>query len=267
MKRTRAAIDAALPGTDRRALLGSSLVMASAVSSAGLAASLAAAKTDAKGDYADKGDMTLGDLAAMDFEALEIDLDKCRPAFENQWTPMAIALLTLSKSPCRVARTGARLRRGDVHVDHGALQRGEGMVRDHVSDDRIGVGSAPLRHRSLRRRRRRRPEYGGMSATIIPFRGGQPARPDPVLPPAFTREWQEQHLPLIDAAMDLLQADDAEFERRCQTIAETEGSTMLEHLTAQLDRLSGHVGDVVEALAMTAMRIRTTMAGTSSQPA
>ena len=67
--------------------------------------------------------------------------------------------------------------------------------------------------------------------------------------------------------MDLLQADDAEFKRRCESIAETEGSTMLEHLTSQLDRLSGHVGDVVEALAMTAMRIRTTMAGVPPQPA
>ena len=106
-----------------------------------------------------------------------------------------------------------------------------------------------------------------MSATIIPFRSGRASPLQGATPTPFTREWQEQHLPLIDAAMELLQADDAEFQRRCQTIAETEGSTMLEHLTAQLDRLSGHVGDVVEALAMTAMRIRTTMAGTPGQPA
>ena len=106
-----------------------------------------------------------------------------------------------------------------------------------------------------------------MSADIIPFsRGfGRSGRRSvaiaPALPPtSFTREWQDQHLPLIDAAMDLLHADDAEFERRCRLMADAEGRSLLEELTAQLDRLGSHVGDVVDALALTAMRIRTTMA-------
>ena len=77
---------------------------------------------------------------------------------------------------------------------------------------------------------------------------------------SFSREWQDQHLPLIDAAMELLQADDAEFERRCRLMADADGRTLLEELTAQLDRLGSHIGDIVDALALTAMRIRTTMA-------
>lgn len=97
-----------------------------------------------------------------------------------------------------------------------------------------------------------------MTATILLFpRSGDPQQ---AARPEMTRQWTEQHLPLIDAAMDLLQADDAEFERRCKTIAETEGKSVLDQLAAQLDKLGTHVGDVVSALAMTAMRIRTTMA-------
>ena len=99
-------------------------------------------------------------------------------------------------------------------------------------------------------------------AKIIPFPGSsRPAqRPASTTPEPFTHEWQSQHLPLIDAALDLLQADDAEFRRRCQVIAEVEGRSRLEILSAQLERLGSHVSDVVEALTMTAMRIRTTMA-------
>lgn len=97
-----------------------------------------------------------------------------------------------------------------------------------------------------------------MSATIITFPGrGAPEKPSAG---PFTAQWQDQHLPLIDAAMDLLQADDDEFRKRCATIADADGAGKLRQLAAQIDKLGSHVGDVVEALTMTAMRIRTTMA-------
>ena len=39
----------------------------------------------------------------------------------------------------------------------------------------------------------------------------------------FTSSWCEHHLPLIDAAMDLLSADDVEFTRRCQAMRDQGG--------------------------------------------
>lgn len=98
-----------------------------------------------------------------------------------------------------------------------------------------------------------------MTAEILAFPAA-PAQAAPKPQAALTRRWADQHLPLIDAALDLLGADNDEFKRRCEVIAQTEGPSVLEQLTAQLDRLGAHIGDVMEALAMTAMRIRTTMA-------
>ena len=74
-------------------------------------------------------------------------------------------------------------------------------------------------------------------------------------------------MPLVTAAMSLLQSDDAEFKRRCRSIAEAEGFTMLEHITARLDRLSAQVGDVGRSLAMTAKRMRSAMAAMRTAPA
>ena len=110
-----------------------------------------------------------------------------------------------------------------------------------------------------------------MSATIIPFarrrRSAMPAAPMTALPIPFTPGWQAEHLPLIDAAMVLLQAVDAEFARRCRSIADAEGPGMLDHIVAQLDRLATQVGDVVRSLAMTARRMRSAMAAMRTAPA
>ena len=112
-----------------------------------------------------------------------------------------------------------------------------------------------------------------MSATIIPFahglhrRSAMPVAPMLALPAPFTPGWQAEHLPLIDAAMVLLRADDVEFTRRCRSIADAEGSGMLEHITAQLDRLATQVGDVGRSLAMTARRMRAAMAAMRASPA
>lgn len=72
----------------------------------------------------------------------------------------------------------------------------------------------------------------------------------------ITPGWCAQYLPLIDAAMDLLAADDAEFGRRCQTMRDEDGRAMIDELAGQLHRLGTHIGDVASALTLTASRIR-----------
>jgi hypothetical protein len=100
-------------------------------------------------------------------------------------------------------------------------------------------------------------------AVIIAFPQQRPGVPACAMlgpPPPFTHAWLDQHLPLIDAAMDLLRADDAELNRRCRLVADEEGRLFLDDLTAQLDRLGAHLADVADALSLTAERIRTTRA-------
>ena len=77
----------------------------------------------------------------------------------------------------------------------------------------------------------------------------------------FTPDWCAQHLPLIDAAMDLLPADDAEFARRCQAMRDEDGRAMLDELAGQLQRLGTQIADVADALSLTVARIRDTMIG------
>ena len=97
-----------------------------------------------------------------------------------------------------------------------------------------------------------------MNATVIPF---------PLLWPApLTADWQDEHMPLVTAALSLLQSDDAEFKRRCRSIAEAEGFLMLEHITSRLDRLAAQVSDVGRSLAMTAKRMRSAMAAMQAAP-
>ena len=72
----------------------------------------------------------------------------------------------------------------------------------------------------------------------------------------FTTAWCAQHLPLIDAAMDLLSANDVEFARRCRLMTDEDGRTMLDELAGQLQRLGSHVADVADALSLTAARVR-----------
>ena len=96
-------------------------------------------------------------------------------------------------------------------------------------------------------------------AVILAFPGCQlPVRPAPMpsLPVVFSPAWQAENLPLVDAALDLLSADDAEFARRCRLMADEEGRGLLAELSARLDQLGAHVGDVVQALLLTATRIR-----------
>ena len=54
----------------------------------------------------------------------------------------------------------------------------------------------------------------------------------------FAAAWCTQRLPLIDAAMDLLEADDIEFARRCRLMRDTDGRAMLDELAGQLQRLA-----------------------------
>ena len=55
--------------------------------------------------------------------------------------------------------------------------------------------------------------------------------------------------------MDLLEADDAEFGRRCQATRDEEGRAMLGELAGQLQRLGVHVAHIGEALSLTAERV------------
>ena len=103
-----------------------------------------------------------------------------------------------------------------------------------------------------------------MSAVVIPFPATQtktaPTDEATARPPILTKAWADQHLPLIEAALVLLHADDAQFAKRCRELEQTEGRAVLESLSAQIERLGAHIGDVVEALGMAATRIRTNMA-------
>ena len=101
-----------------------------------------------------------------------------------------------------------------------------------------------------------------MSATILAFPRRSPIQAlcragDGSAP--FTPGWCAQHLPLIDAAMDLLEADDAEFGRRCALMADEDGRVLVGELARQLQRLGAHIADVADALGLTAARIRAEM--------
>ena len=104
-----------------------------------------------------------------------------------------------------------------------------------------------------------------MSATILPFPiVARPAPFPPVrlvdqIPTPLTPAWCEHHLPLIEAAMNLLSADDVEFGRRCRLMRDEDGRAMLGELAGQLQRLGAHIADVADALGLTAARIRDAM--------
>ena len=72
----------------------------------------------------------------------------------------------------------------------------------------------------------------------------------------ITAAWCAQHLPLIDAAMDLLEANDVDFARRCRLMRDEDGRAMLDELAGQLQRLGAHIADVADCLSLTAERIR-----------
>ena len=101
-----------------------------------------------------------------------------------------------------------------------------------------------------------------MSATILAFPRRAPiqalCRADDGSAP-FTAAWCAQHLPLIDAAVDLLSADDAEFDRRCQAMRDEEGRAMLDEFAGQLQWLGSHVADIGDSLSLVSERIRHVM--------
>ena len=101
-----------------------------------------------------------------------------------------------------------------------------------------------------------------MSALVIPFPRSAPMRAlcagGQALAP-FTAAWCARHLPLIDAAMDLLSADDVEFARRCRLMRDEDGRGMVDELAGKLQRLGAHIADVADAIGLTAARIRDTM--------
>ena len=112
-----------------------------------------------------------------------------------------------------------------------------------------------------------------MTATILPFT----PRPVPKPPQARTKavaivaerfgaQWSTRHMPLVAAALDLLQADDADFAERCRIIVTSEPGAMV-CLVDQLSRLAGHMHDVAEALAMTVHRIRSVTLAQAGRPA
>ena len=111
-----------------------------------------------------------------------------------------------------------------------------------------------------------------MSATILPFTPRALAKPPQARTKAvasiaehFGRRWASQHLPLVLAAIDMLQAEDADFVERCHLIASDPGA--LVRLVDQLSRLAGHMADVAEALGMTVQRIRSITLAQTGRPA
>ena len=99
-----------------------------------------------------------------------------------------------------------------------------------------------------------------MSATILRFPQSAPcAVPVVAMMAPFSPAWCDQHLPLIDAAMDLLAADDTEFEQRCRLMRDGEGSMMLDDLTGQLERLGSYIAEVADGLGLVALRLRDAM--------
>ena len=100
-----------------------------------------------------------------------------------------------------------------------------------------------------------------MTATILPFTPRAAVKPAQARTRAvasvverFSASWSKQHMPLVLAALDMLQADDADFAERCRLISSEPGA--LVRLVDQLSKLAGHMADVAEALALTVQRIR-----------
>lgn len=100
-----------------------------------------------------------------------------------------------------------------------------------------------------------------MSATILPFKPRAAAKPPQARARAiagiterFGADWSARHHPLVLAALDMLQADDDDFDHRCRIIASEPGA--LVRLVDQLTKLAGAMADVTEALALTVARIR-----------
>ena len=54
--------------------------------------------------------------------------------------------------------------------------------------------------------------------------------------------------------MDLLEADDVGFARRCRLMRDEDGWAMLDKLAGQIQRLGAHIADVADGLSLTAER-------------
>ncbi len=97
-----------------------------------------------------------------------------------------------------------------------------------------------------------------MTAVVIPFPRINARRV--CRPFLLTQDWLDRHLTLVNAALDLLSADDPAFARRCCALAAAESSPRLTDLVTQLKGLGDHLADVADALSLTAERIEAAMA-------
>lgn len=96
---------------------------------------------------------------------------------------------------------------------------------------------------------------------VPPMSSAKLVQAGPLSDPApFTADWTGHHLPLIDAAIDLLGADDADFARRTAAMADGAGRALLEELAAEFETTRGLVAAVVDALDMAAQRVRAAIA-------
>lgn len=97
-----------------------------------------------------------------------------------------------------------------------------------------------------------------MTATIFPFvrrvATTAAAQVTSTLAEHFAQDWAARHMPLVAAALDMLQANEADFGRRCTAIAAEPGA--LDRLCAQLSRLAAHLQDVADGMAMVVQRIQ-----------
>lgn len=93
-----------------------------------------------------------------------------------------------------------------------------------------------------------------MSAQVIAFpRCGTPALVD-VTP--MSQGWCMLYRPLLEAALDVLSADDAELDRRLQLVSDEDGRGMVEELVGRMARLGSHIADLADALSLASERIR-----------
>ena len=111
-----------------------------------------------------------------------------------------------------------------------------------------------------------------MSATILPFTGRPTTKPVQARSKAvasladhFGEQWASRHLPLVLAALDLLQAEEPAFNERCRLIAIEPNA--IDRICGQLMHLGSHMADVADALRMTALRIRQVAIQQQGQPA
>ena len=100
---------------------------------------------------------------------------------------------------------------------------------------------------------------GLRACKILPF----PPRHEPQqdaaarLGPAITNRWQDHHLPVIAAAVDLLDLDDSAFAARLSGMRDREGTTLVLELVDAIEETSGAVDLVFRSLFLVRSRLKT----------